>query len=153
MSEKIIANVFPVQESEVLNEFILKSGEPAILVENGKQRELVKTWLEKGIDLHLSTIVCIDEMEHLELMYYFMDRSSFNRIAVYVKLDRENPVTPSIHDLIGSTLYEGEITEMFGVHFEGNKLTQVFLPENWEFGFPLRKDWVDKRKLVKEDST
>ena len=136
----------PVPQKWIKQSFMLQSKDVAVKIPNGKQRELVEQWLKDGVDVHLSTVVCIDEMDRFELLYFFMNRETNETLAVYVDVDRENPIAPSIHDLIGSTLYEGEITEMFGVVFEGNTLDQVFLPENWEFGFPLRKDWVDPRE-------
>ena len=136
----------PVSGDLAKETILLKSKESAVVVENGKQRQLLENWISAGLDVHLSTIVCVDEQEHFDLLYYFMNRFSHETLALVVRIPKNDPQTPSIADLLDSRYYEGEIREMFGVIFKGNSIDNVFLPEDWQEGYPLRKDWVAPRK-------
>jgi len=119
----------------------LMSGEKLILLKDSSCRTIVQSWIENGRDVHLSSVVGIDNIDSLQVFYYFMDRSDNSTLAIAVDLNIENPTTDSIGDLLGSAVYEGEATEMFGIKFEGNEIANVFLPENWVGGYPLRKSW------------
>ena len=58
-------------------------------------------------------------------------------------MPKENPRIQTITDIIpGATFHELEVTDLFGVIFDGNELKGHFLlSENWPEGiFPLRKD-------------
>ena len=140
----------PVNPNDILEIDRLKSGEIIIRVENGKVRKIVEDWIKAGLDIHLSTIVGIDENDRIDVMYYFMNRKSYDTIAIVTGLDRENPKTDSIDDLVSSAFYEGEVREMLGVIFEGNEISRVFLPEKWDSGYPLRKDWKPKEEKENE---
>ncbi len=142
MDQITLPTSLPISEDLVREKFLLKSKEPAIVIDNGKQRELLENWINAGLDIHLSTIVCVDEQDRFDLLYYFMNRYSYETLVLVVQIPKDNPMTPSITDLLDSRYYEGEIREMFGVIFEGNDIDNVFLPEDWQEGHPLRKDWV-----------
>lgn len=69
------------------------------------------------------------------------------RLAVHVDADRDNPVLPSVFDVWPTADYqEREIFDMYGIRFTGHpNLKTLLLPPNWQGGYPLRKDFVDKR--------
>ncbi len=146
MNQIKLPTSLPISGGLEKEKFLLKSKEPAIIVENGAQRQIIEDWISAGLDIHLSTIVCIDEQERFDLLYYFMNRFSYETIVLVVRVPRNDPQTLSIADLLDSRYYEGEISEMFGITFKGNDIDSVFLPEDWKEGYPLRKDWVDPRK-------
>lgn len=124
----------------------VKSGEIVYTVPSTKVRKIIADWLANSADLHLSTIVVEDALDYFELYYYFINRMNNEKIVLLTKLEHENPEIDSIDDLINSVFYEGESTEMFGIKFTNNPVVQVFLPEDWKYGNPLRKDWVDPRE-------
>ncbi len=131
----------PIKNSDIKEISQLKSGEIVIRVANGKVRAILEDWIKAGLDIHLSTIVGVDENERIDLIYYFMNRKSYDSLVLVTGLDRENPTTDTIDDLVSSAFYEGEVREMLGIKFKGNPIERVFLPEKWNAGYPLRKDW------------
>jgi len=90
---------------------------------------------------HLSTITGQDRDENLELFYHFWQGHG---LTLRTSLPYDAPVIPTVTDLIpGATFYEREVCEMLDVTFEGHaNLEPLFLPDNWEGGAPLRKDFV-----------
>ncbi len=130
-----------IQKDKIEEENKLSSGERLVVLKDKSCRTLVEKWLGNGVDLHLCSVVGIDNEDAIQVLYYFMDRKDNTTVAVAVNLDHEKPVTDTIGDLIGSSVYEGEATEMFGIEFTGNEIARVFLPENWVGGYPLRKSW------------
>ncbi len=130
-----------VPEEVVESKEQMKSGETLYHLKSPSCRMVVKRWIDLGKDVHLSSLVGMDQEDSIEVLYYFMDRLDKEKLLLSIRLKREMPKTESISDLIGSRIYEAEVTEMFGVKFEGNEMTRAFLPENWIGGYPLRKDW------------
>ncbi len=61
---------------------------------------------------------------------------------------RGTPSTPSLTAIWPSVeFHEREGWEMFGIKFEGHpKLERLLLPESWEGGYPLRKDFKQKEE-------
>lgn len=145
MVEYTLQTSFPIDESKILSSEVLKSSELLLMVNHTDLHSIVQEWLDKQVDLHLAAAIGTDEVETLRVYYYFMNRATNAKIVLGVDVDRENPVMNTLSDLTGSRVYEGEITEMLGIHFKGNELSQVFLPDSWDAGYPLRKDWVDPR--------
>ena len=133
----------PVKNDLVISISKFLSGEEVFEVPNGSQVEIIQNWLDMDLDLHLSTIVGQDEQNTIDLYYYFVNRQSHDKVVLKIKLNRSDPETSTIDHMINSVFYEGELTEMLGVKFSGQPVDQVFLPENWDKGYPLRKDWED----------
>ncbi len=132
-----------IKKEFIISESHIKSSEKVYMIKPEKLREIVSQWIDTGVDLHISAVIGLDEPEKNQIIiyYYFMNRENQHPLILGVGLDRESPRVDTIGDLVGSTVYEGEVAEMFGVNFVGNDLTQVFLPDNWDYGYPLRKDW------------
>jgi Ni,Fe-hydrogenase III large subunit len=78
-------------------------------------------------------------------------RTSKDYLTIKVEVPKEEPKIQTITDLItGATFAELETSDLFGIIFEGNPLSNHFiLPENWPEGvYPLRKDVkIDEVKL------
>lgn len=79
----------------------------------------------------------------IELVYKFNRIDSGVMTWIYTKVDRENPRIPSITPLWRAAFpHEIETYDLLGVVFENiPDLRHVFLPWDWNQGFPLRKDW------------
>jgi NADH:ubiquinone oxidoreductase subunit C len=91
---------------------------------------------------HLSTITGQDTGEEIELLYHFWRGQG---VTLRLRLPYTDLHLPSLTPTIpGALFYEQEITEMLGVTFEGHPDPQpLFLPENWEEGFPLRQGTLE----------
>jgi len=87
---------------------------------------------------HLSTITGLDNGKALELLYHFWNRYG---ITLHTILPYNAAHIATLTDFIpGATFYEREIHEMLGVTFEGlSDASPLFLPDDWDEGFPLRK--------------
>ena len=65
-------------------------------------------------------------------------------ISIRVEIPRENPVVPSVHDLLPPAgIYERQIHDLFGIVFRGHpNLARIILNEDWPIReYPMRKDW------------
>jgi len=99
---------------------------------------------------HLSTITAIDVGSEIEVIYHISLSGAL--VSLKVQTPKENPVLPTIVDLIpGAVLYEREVHDMLGVNFEGHPdLSPLILPDKWPEGvYPLRKWWTQERILSK----
>lgn len=91
--------------------------------------------------VHLSAITGLEaNRDAIELLYH-LDREGI-LLTVRVKLQMNENSLPTITDVMpGSSLYEREIHDLFGVKFEGHPdLKRLILPDEWPEGVhPLRK--------------
>ena len=92
---------------------------------------------------YLATIICVDYIEYLELVYFFSNHQSLCRVKVTLKLDPQEPQAPTISKVFDAAAwYEREIHEFYGVFFAGHpNLTYFFLHEGIDT-YPLRKERV-----------
>ncbi len=94
---------------------------------------------------YLITISGVDlgaEKDQIQLLYHFASGAAV--VTLRVQLPRQDPVVPSIFDIVPSvSFYERELMEMLGVVIEGTpSQDRLFLPEDWPAGvYPLRKDF------------
>lgn len=88
---------------------------------------------------HLSTITGDDTGEGVCVMYHFWNNYG---ITLRVVLPYDNLHVASLTDLIpGASFYEREVFEMLGVTFDGHPhLERLFLPDDWDGGYPLRRE-------------
>jgi len=101
---------------------------------------------------YLFALTGMDFGEELGVIYHLESTKHRNLIQITVKIsDRENPEIDSIHEVFPAAYYnEMEAHEFFGIKFKGHPdLKHLFLPENWEKGFPMRKDYTDENMLIR----
>lgn len=69
------------------------------------------------------------------------------RLGMHVTIDRDKAEIDSVTPVWpAADFHEREAFDMFGIVFKGHpNLQRILLPENWQGGYPLRKDFVDKR--------
>ncbi|MDY0231742.1 MAG: NADH-quinone oxidoreductase subunit C [Candidatus Saccharicenans sp.] len=136
---------------ENLKEKIVEITNPArrrIFLEVGLDDLLASvSWLKNDLGFtHLSTISGVDLGETFEVIYHFAN--NYCCLNIRVKIPRDNPLLPSICELIpGAILYEREIKEMFGLTVQNIPDGRpLLLPDDWPAGnYPLRKDWKYER--------
>jgi len=92
---------------------------------------------------YLQLITAVDWIGYFEVVYHLYSMKQGHKIAVKVKVPRENPVIPSVTSLWpAADWHEREQYDLMGVIFEGHPdLRRILCPEDWE-GHPLRKDYV-----------
>jgi NADH:ubiquinone oxidoreductase subunit C len=80
--------------------------------------------------------------DRLEGLYHFCEDAAV--VTLRVEIPYSDPTVPTICDLIPSaTLYERELSEMFGITVEGTPVRdRLLLPEDWPEGvYPMRKSF------------
>jgi NADH-quinone oxidoreductase subunit C len=109
---------------------------PAVCIQAAVQ-ELIE---EFGIR-HLSTITGQDTGTGLQVLYHFWERTG---LTLCVELPYQDPHIATLTGLIpGAAYYEREVAEMLGVTFDGHPdPSPLLLPDDWESGAPLRRDFV-----------
>ena len=91
---------------------------------------------------HLSDAFGADYEDHIQVVYHLFRPTSGENALVRTDLRRDNAVMPTLTGLYNTANWaEREISEMFGVIFEGHPdPRKLLLPEDWQ-GYPLRKDY------------
>ncbi len=121
-------------------------------------KELLKEFLsniKNNEDLsfdYLFALSGIDFGEDLGVIYHLESSKYKHLIQITVKTsDREDPSIDSIHEIYPAAYFnEMEAHEFFGIKFKGHPdLKNLFLPENWDKGFPMRKDYTDTNMLIR----
>ncbi|PLS17737.1 NADH-quinone oxidoreductase subunit C, partial [Bacillus sp. M6-12] len=79
---------------------------------------------------------------HMEVYVHLYSYKHRHPVSLKVKLDRENPVIPSLVPLWqGANWPECEAYDLLGIHFSNHpNLHRIMLGESW-IGHPLRKDY------------
>ena len=101
---------------------------------------------------YMFALTGVDFGEELGVIYHFESTKYRHIIQITVKAEgRENPVIDSIHDIFPAAYYnEMEAHEFFGIKFNGHPdLKHLFLPEDWNKGYPMRKDYEDINMLIR----
>jgi NADH-quinone oxidoreductase subunit D len=116
-------------------------GTATICTNNGLHRDVLKAMVEADEKTGITAITGLDLGANLGIIYHIHTAKGF--FGIKAEVPKENPKIQTINDIIpGATFHELEVTDLFGVVFEGNPLEGHFLlSEYWPEGiFPLRKD-------------
>lgn len=98
-----------------------------------------------SLDFFIESITGVDWIKEnqMEVIYDF-SRYDFDlcRVVIRTRIDRENPVVPTITSIYaGANWHERETHDFFGIKFEGHPhLIPLLLPEDADF-HPLLKDF------------
>lgn len=128
----------------------LVNGDTEVLVPKNEYESVVRACYEAGYKFP-SILSAIDWKDRLTLV------ASLARIVpgevgaktIHVKVDlpRTGARIASITNLYpGMNWHERETYDMYGIRFDGHpNHRRILLPDNWQGGFPLLKDFIDKR--------
>ena len=133
---------------------VMEEGKIAkLVVEAGKLVEVAEHLRDLGFD-HVKAVTGIDLVKLrkgggnlIEVSYqlgsYTVEELRDSILNLSVKVDRDNPQSPSLYKVWPSVEYhEREVYEMLGVKFQGHPdLRRLLLPEYWMDIPPLRKDY------------
>ncbi|HEY8347343.1 MAG TPA: NADH-quinone oxidoreductase subunit C [Symbiobacteriaceae bacterium] len=128
----------------------LVNGDVEVLVPKEQYEEAVRCCYEAGYK-YCSVVTAIDWMDRLTLVTSLcrIDPAEVGAVTIHIKVDlpREGATIPSIAKLYpGADWHERETYDMYGIRFEGHpNLRRILLPDHWQGGHPLLKDFVDKR--------
>jgi len=112
----------------------------------------VARYLKEAPELGCKYLRClsgVDYSEYIQLVYNLS--SMHSGVNVYLKVDLprdvELPEVESVSEIWPTAdWHEREIYDLLGVRFLNHPdLRRILLPEDFQGGFPLRKDFVDKR--------
>jgi NADH-quinone oxidoreductase subunit C len=99
---------------------------------------------ELSFDL-LACMTCIDYSDHMEVVYNLFSFTHRHKIAVKTSVPRDGELDSATAVWKAANWHEREIAELFGITFKNHPdLRPILLPEGWDQGFPMRKDWEGK---------
>jgi NADH-quinone oxidoreductase subunit C len=99
---------------------------------------------ELNFDL-LACQTCIDYVEHMEIVYHLFSFDKRHKIAIRTSVSRDGEIDSVTPVWKAANWHEREIAELFGVTFKNHPDPRpILLPEDWNQGHPMRKDWEGK---------
>lgn len=91
----------------------------------------------------LCNISAVDTKEQFEVVYNLASLPNKLRLDLKLTMPYENAEIDSIQEIwSGANWHEREIWELYGINIRNHdNLTRFLLPDDWDQGFPMRKDW------------
>jgi NADH-quinone oxidoreductase subunit C len=79
----------------------------------------------------------------LSVYYHIESVNLVHKLILKVSAPRENPIIPTVSSVWRcADWHEREAFDLLGIIFDGHPdLKRILMPYDWEFGFPLRKDY------------
>lgn len=92
---------------------------------------------------YLCNICGVDTKEHFEVVYNVASVSKNLRLDFKLTLPYDNAEVESVQEIWpAANWYEREMWELYGINvLNHDNLTRFLLPDDWDQGYPLRKDW------------
>jgi len=112
---------------------------PADLVETARA-------LRDDEQLRFDFLCCIsgvDTGERFEVVYSLASTINCYRVDIKLFLPYDAAEVDSLIDIwLGANWFEREVWELYGINIRNHpNLTRFLLPEDWNQGHPMRKDW------------
>jgi NADH-quinone oxidoreductase subunit C/D len=84
-----------------------------------------------------------DDLERFEVIYHLLSLPHGTRLRIKTRLPEDNPTIASVSDIWkGANFMEREVYDLMGITFTGHPdLRRILMPEDYEEGYPLRKDF------------
>src|SRR5438094_1257258 len=100
---------------------------------------------EMAFDL-LSDILAVDypeDEDRFEVIYLLKSLPHNHRLRLKARVPEDNPTMPTVTPVWkGANFLEREVYDLMGIKFSGHPdLRRILLPEDYEEGHPLRKDF------------
>ncbi len=140
-----------------LTEYISKKfGDRVTHLEAGKYDPLFEVKADDIVDVcrelkedpelafdYLANMGGVDTTERFEVVYNLASVYKKLRVDLKVVLSYEQAEIDSVIDVWPSAnWYEREVWELYGINVRNHpNLTRFLLPDDWDQGFPMRKDW------------
>lgn len=109
---------------------------------------LLKETREISFD-YLFCLTGVDYPENMGVIYHLESVEHRHVMVLKVRTaDRVNPAIDTVSDVwVTAKYHEREAYDLLGIHFNNHTdLRRLFLDDEW--GFPLRKDYVDEVRIV-----
>ncbi len=123
-------------------------GDLAIFVKRGSLHEVARFLhdepeLEFDYIIHVSSVDWPDDEERFEVVYEFYSIRRRQRIRLKTRIPESDPVVDSLTDIWkGADFMEREVYDMMGIRFRNHAdLRRILLPDDYNEGYPLRKDF------------
>lgn len=122
--------------------------EPTLIVEKDSLLDVCR-FVKESEALCFDLISCMsgaDYPDRFEVIYLLFSFSHKHKMSLKVQLSKESPEVESATQVWnGANWYERETAELYGIKFKNHPDPRpLLLPEDWNEGFPLRKDWIGK---------
>ena len=91
----------------------------------------------------LCNLNAVDTTERFEIVYHIASLTKKIRLDMKVVMPYEGATIASIQTVWpAANWYEREMWELYGINItKHDDLRQFLLPDNWDQGHPMRKDW------------
>jgi NADH:ubiquinone oxidoreductase subunit C len=91
----------------------------------------------------LCNLGAVDTGQHFQVVYSVASITGRLRLDFRFSLPYEGAEVDSVQDIWpGVNWYEREMWELFGINVRNhNQLERFLLPDNWDQGHPMRKNW------------
>ncbi len=123
-------------------------GDLAIVVKPGSLHEVARFLhdepeLDFDYIVHVSSVDWPDDEERFEVVYEFYSIRRRQRIRLKTRIPEADPVVDSLMDIWkGADFMEREVYDMMGIRFRNHAdLRRILLPDDYNEGYPLRKDF------------
>lgn len=100
---------------------------------------------------HITDICSVDypdDLDRFEVIYHFLSLPHRQRIRVKARVTEDDPSIPTVTGIWkGAEFMEREVYDLMGIRFTGHPdLRRILMPEDYEEGYPLRKDFPTEGK-------
>lgn len=148
MTPEDIKEILTEKYPDKLKETKIIGFEPCFIVEKDSLLEISR-YLRESNGLSFDLLSCMsgaDYPDRFEVIYILFSFSHRHKLSLKVQLPKENPEVESVTSIWqGANWHEREIAELFGIKFKNHPDPRpILLPEGWDEGYPLRKDWTGK---------
>lgn len=145
--------------TNVLRTEIQAGDQNVVFLEASKNREILK-WLRDDpgqlYDL-LADVTAVDygQGRPIEVVYQLWSMTHKRALRVKCELDTDHLMIESVVPLWSTANWlEREVYDLFGVEFEGHPdLRRILMPQDYEEGHPLRKDFPLRGRLSRSEQT
>lgn len=133
------------------------AGEPVVFIDAARNFEILKHLRDAaGYDMLLDvTGLDYGGGRPIQLVYQLESTSDSKPLRVKAEIPHDRPEVQSAYEIWrASNWLEREVYDMFGITFEGHPdPRRMLMPENYEEGYPLRKDFPLRGRFTRAEQT